>query len=196
MQAGAADRKLIGSSPLRGAVLALLVTEEGQQLGGYRLGTLIERRLGPGWRVTRQSVYGTLERLEEDGLISCTFAAGSSGGEGQRLYSATERAHRAVDLWMDAPVVREPVRVELQAKIAVSRPQDATRLLRALDGYEQECFALLGKTQEAEVPMGSWTGVAMNLTRAAVDESVQADLRWIALARRWIEEFLARQSGV
>jgi DNA-binding PadR family transcriptional regulator len=194
-QAGASERKLVGGSPLRGALLTLLVSEGGQPLGGYRLGTLIERRLGPGWRVTRQSVYGTLERLEEDGLVSCTFADGARSGEGQRLYSATERAYDAVELWMEAPVVKEPMRVELQAKIAVSRPQDAPRLLRALDGYERECFELLSRTQAAEVPMGSWTGVAMNLTRMAVDESVQADLRWITLARRWIEEFIARQGA-
>jgi hypothetical protein len=43
--------------------------------------------------------------------------------------------------------------------------------------------------------MGSWVGLAMNLTRVAVDESLQADLRWIALARRWIEEFLAERSA-
>jgi hypothetical protein len=43
--------------------------------------------------------------------------------------------------------------------------------------------------------MGSWAGLAMNLTRMAVDESLQAELRWIALARRWIGEFVAEQSG-
>jgi DNA-binding PadR family transcriptional regulator len=190
-QAAAPNRKPIGGSPLRGAVLTLLVSEGDQPLGGYRVGTLIERRLGPGWRVTRQSVYGILARLEEDGLVSS--ARGRGGGDGQRLYAATELAYGAVDQWMDTPVAKEPMRVELLAKIAVSRPQDAARLLRALDHYERECFELLGKTQATEVPMGSWAGLAMNLTRAAVDESVQADLRWITLARRWIEEFAAGQ---
>jgi DNA-binding PadR family transcriptional regulator len=173
----------------------MLVSEGEQPLGGYRLGTMIERRLGPGWRVTRQSVYGILERLAEDGLISYTFSEGGRGSEGQRLYSATELAHRAVDLWMDSPVAKEPMRAELQAKIAVSRPQDAPRLLRALDGYERECLELVPTTAENEVSRSSWTAVTRNLTRAAFDESVQADLRWIALARQWIEEFLANRDG-
>jgi hypothetical protein len=96
---------------------------------------------------------------------------------------------------MESTATREPVRVELQARIALSRARDAPNLLRALDTYEQDCFEMLRKSTEAEVPLGSWVGLAMNLTRAAVDESLQADLRWIALARRWIEEFVADRAA-
>jgi hypothetical protein len=73
----------------------------------------------------------------------------------------------------------------------MSRAQDAPQLLDALDAYERECFELLRQTNEAEVPMGSWAGLALNLTRMAVDESLQAELRWIATARAWIKDFLA-----
>jgi hypothetical protein len=92
---------------------------------------------------------------------------------------------------MESPISRSSVRVEVQARLAMSHAEDAPRLLRALDGYERQCFELLGPSDEAEVPMGSWVGLAMNLARRAVDESLQAELRWIATARRWIEEFLA-----
>jgi DNA-binding PadR family transcriptional regulator len=184
------DRRYTSGSPLRGALLALLVSED-EPLSGYRLATLVERRLGPAWRVTRQSVYGALERLSEDGLVSVASKVAFHGaGEGQRVYSATDRAHAALEAWMESPATREPVRVELQARIALSRANDAPHLLRALDAYERDCFEMLRKSSEAEVQMGSWVGLAMNLTRLAVDESLQADLRWIALARRWIEEFL------
>jgi DNA-binding PadR family transcriptional regulator len=194
MAAGASERRQASVSPLRGALLALLVSEREQPLGGYRLGTLIERRLGPAWRVTRQSVYGTLERLEEEGLIYSTTKSDSRRqGDGQRVYSATSSAEEAVAAWMQAPVSRAPMRVELQAKLALSSPQHAPQLLRALDGYERECFDLLSRTQAAEVPAGSWTGLAVNLTHMAVDESLQAELRWIAKARRSIEEFVTGQ---
>jgi DNA-binding PadR family transcriptional regulator len=196
MPAEMPEKKQVSGSPLRGALLALLVSEGEQPLGGYRLGTLVERRLGPAWRVTRQSVYGTLDRLEEDGLVSSSVREATGRvGEGQRVYSATERAEAAVAAWMETPVGKEPMRAELQAKIAMSSVRHAPQLLRALDGYERDCFAMLRKTQEAEVPMGSWAGLAMNLTRAAVDESLQAELRWIAMARRWIAEYVAGQSG-
>ena len=195
MPQGTSDRRQTTGSPLRGALLALLVSE-GEPLSGYRLATLVERRLGPAWRVTRQSVYGALERLLEDGLVTSAAKAGFQGaGEGQRVYSATNLAPHALETWMASTATREPLRVELQARIALSRARDAPNLLRALDAYEQDCFEMLRKSSEAEVPLGSWVGLAMNLTRAAVDESLQADLRWIALARRWIEEFVADRAA-
>jgi len=187
-----AGREQLSGSPLQGALLALLLGEQEQQLHGYMLTTLVERRLGPAWGVTRQSVYGALNRLEEEGLVSSTWKTAAVGrGHGQRVYTATERAETALSEWMRSPVSKEPVRVELQAKIAMSRAKDAPQLLLALDAYERECFEMLRQTNEAEVPMGSWAGLAMNLTRVGVDESIQAELRWIATARRWIDEFLA-----
>jgi hypothetical protein len=110
------------------------------------------------------------------------------------VYAATDRAETALSEWMRSPVSKEPVRVELQAKIAMSRAGDAPQLLSALEAYERECFDMLRQTNEAEVPMGSWTGLAMNLTRVGVDESIQAELRWVTLARRWIEDFLAEHA--
>jgi DNA-binding PadR family transcriptional regulator len=190
------DRRQLSGSPLRGALLALLSSEQEQPLHGYMLTTLVERRLGPAWGVTRQSVYAALNRLEEEGLVRSTqrtAVAARGRGHGQRVYAATDRAEGALSRWMGRPVSKAPVRVELQARIAMSRASDAPQLLRALDDYERECFEMLRQTSEAEVPMGSWAGLAMNLARVGVDEGIRAELRWVAIARRWIEEFLAEQ---
>jgi DNA-binding PadR family transcriptional regulator len=195
MSAGVQEKRAAVESPLRGALLALLVSEGEIPHGGYRLGTLLERRLPSAWRVTRPSVYLTLERLEADGLACSMSRSGATSDRRQRLYSATERTAAALAAWMESPVVRGPVRVEIQARIAVSSPQHAPMLLRALDAYERECFAMLKETEDAEVPMGSWTGLTMNLTRLAVDGTLQAELSWIAVARRWIENFTAEQTN-
>ncbi|MGO9322243.1 MAG: PadR family transcriptional regulator [Solirubrobacteraceae bacterium] len=196
MPARTAAREQLSGSPLQGVLLALLLGEHEQPLHGYMLTTLVERRLGPAWGVTRQSVYGALNRLEEGGLVSSEWKTATIGGSGhrQRVYAATDRAETALAEWIHSPASKEPVRVELQAKIAMSRARDAPELLRALDAYERECFEMLRQTSEAEVPMGSWTGLAMNLTRVAVDESIQAELRWVTIARRWIDEFLAEHA--
>ncbi len=196
MPARTAGREQLSGSPLQGVLLALLLGEHEQPLHGYMLTTLVERRLGPAWGVTRQSVYGALNRLEEEGLVSSEWKAAAIRGNGhrQRVYAATDRAEAALSEWIRSPASKEPVRVELQAKIAMSRARDAPELLRALDAYERECFEMLRQTSEAEVPMGSWTGLAMNLTRVAVDESIQAELRWVTTARRWIDEFLAEHA--
>jgi DNA-binding PadR family transcriptional regulator len=187
------SQEQLSGSPLQGVLLALLLGEQEQALHGYMLTTLVERRLGPAWGVTRQSVYGALNRLEEDGLVSSAWktATARGSGHGQRVYAATDRAEAALSEWMRSPVSKEPVRVELQAKIALSRAHDAPQLLSALDTYERECFDMLRQTNEAEVAMGSWSGLAMNLARMAADESLQAELRWIGISRRWIEDFLA-----
>ncbi len=193
MSGRSAGKERLSGSPLQGVLLALLLGEQEQSLHGYMLTTLVERRLGPAWGVTRQSVYAALNRLEQEGLVSSAWKTASvrGRGHGQRVYAATERAEGALSSWMRSPASKEPVRVELQAKIAMSRAQDAPQLLQALDAYEHECFEMLRQTNAAEVPMGSWAGLALNLTRMAVDESLQADLRWIATARAWICEFLA-----
>jgi DNA-binding PadR family transcriptional regulator len=187
-----ARREQLSGSPLQGVLLALLLGEQEQPLHGYMLTTLVQRRLGPAWGVTRQSIYGALGRLEEEGLVSSSWRhTTDGGGHRQRVYVASDRAESALSDWIRSPASKEPVRVELQAKIAMSRARDAPELLRALDAYERECFQMLRQTNEAEVAMGSWSGLAMNLTRMAVDESIQAELRWVTLARRWIEDFLA-----
>jgi DNA-binding PadR family transcriptional regulator len=181
-------------SPLRGAVLAMIV--QAPPMHGYMLARQIELRLGPAWGVTRQSVYSVLTGLESEGLVASTQRRrpegdGTGGARGQRVYVPTELAEEALAAWMRSSGPKKPVRVELQAKLAVSRPQDAPLLLDALDAYEGACFAMLRDTHAAEVPMSAWTGVMANLARSAVDESIQAELRWIATARRWIKDFLA-----
>jgi DNA-binding PadR family transcriptional regulator len=191
-----AHRGSAGASPLRGVLLALLLDEQERELSGYRLTTLLVRRLGPAWEVHRQSVYRALRQLEDEELVSSTERAGTVGGgtpHGQRVFRATARAEAARTAWIEAAASKEPVRDELHAKIAVSRAQDAPSLLRALDAYERSCFAMLRQSGEAEVPMGSWASLSMNLARAAVDESIQADLRWVGKARAWIQEYLAEK---
>jgi DNA-binding PadR family transcriptional regulator len=191
------DEEQLSASPLRGVLLTLLLSEQEQPLHGYMLTTLVERRLGPAWGVTRQSVYRALGRLERDGLVSSALktAAVRGQGHGQKVYSATGRAEAARAAWIESPISRAPVRMELHARIAMSRVEDAPQLRQVLDAYERECFEMLRESTEAEVPMGSWAGLALNLTRMAVDESLQAELRWIAKARGWIEEFLTETSS-
>jgi len=195
MAQAATGKEQLSGSPLQGVLLALLVGEE-QPLHGYMLATLAERRLGPAWDITRQSVYGALHRLEVDELVYGWWrTAGNRRGRGRKVYSATDQAEAALTAWMERPLSREPLRIELQARLAMSRPRDAPQLLRALDWYERDCFQALADAQEAEVPMSSWAGVTLNLTRKATDERLQADLRWSAIARRSIEDFVAEISG-
>jgi DNA-binding PadR family transcriptional regulator len=183
----------VSGSALQGVLLALLLGEQ-EPLHGYKLTTLVTRRLGPAWGVTRQSVYKALKALEQEKLVCSTLKATpvrGGRGRGRKVYFAAGGAEQARAAWMESPLSRQPWRVELHARMAVSRIEDAPQLLQKLDAYERDCFAMLRESGEAGVPMGSWAGLALNLRRMAVDAGLQAELEWIATARRWIREFLA-----
>lgn len=187
MKAGAVDRSWMRGSPLKGVLLGL-VAELEQPAHAYVLATMMARRLGPAWQVDRKRVYHMLEQLENAKLIESSQRHTKRGI--LDVYSPTEHTEAALVTWMETQASKSPVREELQAKIAVSRAEDVPRLLRALDSYERECFEMLQATNESEVPVRSWSGMAMSLARVAADEHLQAELRWVMMARQAIEDFV------
>ena len=56
-----------GSSPLKGALLGLVLQRPGH---GYDLAQRLDRRLGPAWQITAKDLYRMLEQLERAGLVS------------------------------------------------------------------------------------------------------------------------------
>lgn len=181
-----------GSSPLKGALLGLVLQHPGH---GYDLANRLNRRLGPAWQIEAKGLYPMLQQLERAGLV-LSKAVDHDGPTGRRVvYHPTERAQDALTEWMAASATTEPVRVELQAKLAVARGEDMPCLLAALDCYERECHALLNASSE-ELPLPrSWTALAMTLTRAAALTRLQGELDWVVLARRAIAEFAAARTA-
>lgn len=177
------------STALRGAVLGLLVGRE-EPIHGYKLGTLLERHLGPAWQLNAKNIYALLDGLERDGLVASEPRRDQRG----KAYRATEQAESALDEWMQGNIEASPRRAELQARFAVSREQDIPELQRALREYERHCFQLLTKTStDGEVPVVSWRAVSLNLTRQAELLHLRAELDWIEEARRWISDW--QQNG-
>jgi DNA-binding PadR family transcriptional regulator len=176
-------------SPLKGVLLGL-VAELEQPTHAYVLASMLARRLGPAWQVDRKSVYQMLSQLRSANLIASEPSPTKRGV--LDVYFPTEHTEAALVLWMETNASKSPVREELQAKVAVSRPKDVPSLLRALDGYERECFEMLNATTEAEVGTASWSGLGMALARIAADEHLQAELRWVMTARQAIQEFVAQ----
>jgi DNA-binding PadR family transcriptional regulator len=175
-----------GSSPLKGALLGLLVQEPGHC---YSLGNRLERRLGPAWKIDRRSLYRKLVGLENAGLASSDRR--TDGDRNRIVYTATATATEALAEWMDTETPLEPRRVALQAKIVVARPEDVPRLLRALDSYERECFAMLGAYEDDSPQLGSLFGIGLFLARESALVHLRAELVWTDTARRAIERFMA-----
>jgi DNA-binding PadR family transcriptional regulator len=173
-----------GGSALRGPLLSVLLRQR-RPIGAYKLATLLMQRL-PAWQITPSAVANLLKRLVAEGFVRTV--PGPSN-----LYIANENAARALEEWLRRPLARHAIREELHARIASTDAQHAPLLLEALDAYEQECYELLSATPTREGARGSWTSLTINLTRAATDEALHANIRWSKTARRWIEEWLADQ---
>lgn len=175
------------SASLRGALLGLLLERPGHS---YELANRLLVRLGETWRINPNDVYRLLKQLEDGGLASANEEPKRGNQRGTHsVYYPTELTAEALTRWMETLLPRGPVRVGLQAKLAVAREEDAPRLLVALRQYEQECLELL-KLTPAAPPNGrrSWKALFMDCTREAVDGQLRQEIAWSQRTRRRIKE--------
>jgi DNA-binding PadR family transcriptional regulator len=179
-----------GSSPLKGAILGLVMERPGH---GYDLGGRLGARLGPTWEIDPKRLYRMLDQLERAGLIAGTIEQDPDHSRQHRtVYHATELAPEALAIWLETLAPREPTRVEIQAKVASARAQDGPRLLLALRQYERECLELLRETSEHQVPVHSWLGLVMDIVRDASDVHLRGEVEWARRTRKRIEEYGGR----
>jgi DNA-binding PadR family transcriptional regulator len=183
----AADRAWMrGSSPLKGAILGLVLERPGH---GYDLGARLGARLGPTWAIDPKRLYRMLDQLERAGLIAGTVERDPENPRQHRtVYRATDLAPEALRLWLETLAPREPTRAEIQAKVAAAREQDAPQLLLALRCYETECLELLRRGAGPPLPVRSWMGLVMEIVRDASDAQLRGEVEWAKRARRRIEE--------
>jgi DNA-binding PadR family transcriptional regulator len=173
---------------LRTAIVAAIVEQPGH---GYDLTNRLNRRLGPVLQADHRRVYEVLEHLEQEGLaISEEVQVAAAPHRRRRVFSATPLAHAMHEAWL---LEREPVplvRADIYALIAFSGPEQAPQLLSKLEDYEMDCMQMQEGIEQAEVQQASWRSRMLNMTRVAVIEQLQAEIRWIARLRREIQEYL------
>lgn len=180
-----------GSSPLKGAILSLVIERPGH---GYDLGSRLSARLGPAWAIDPKRLYRMLDQLESAGLVRATVETDPENPRQHRtVYFATARAPRALTQWMETLAPREPTRVEIQAKIAAAREEDAPRLLVALREYERDCLRLLA-LNAAGASVRSWLGLVMDIVRDAGDAQLRAELEWATRARQRVGEHVGHSA--
>lgn len=178
-----------GSTPLRGALLGLLLEHPGH--GGELVSRLVAR-LGETWRIDPTGVYRLLEQLEREGLVQgMEEPRRGQGSRTHMVYHPTADTAQALSVWMETLLPREPVRLGLQAKLAVAREEDVPRLLVALRQYERECVELAQLVAPSAGAPGSWAVLCLACTRDSVHGMLQADIDWAGRTRRRIEEYAA-----
>ncbi len=175
------------STPLRGALLGLLLERPGH---GGDLAHRLVTRLGETWRIDANDVYRLLEQLEKEGLAASREERRRESERRSRLvYHPTERTSEALTVWMETLLPREPVRLGLQAKLAVARPEDAARLQVALKEYQRECLALAQLVCPSDGEARSWAALCMDCTRDGVYRMLQAEIDWANSTRQRIDEY-------
>lgn len=181
------------SASVRGALLGLVLERPGQ---GGDLANRLRIRLGETWKLDPNDVYRLLEGLEQEGLVqSVAEPHPQSGRRPTVTFHPTEETARALTLWMETLLPREPVRLALQAKLAVARPQDAERMMDALAEYEESCL-MLAQLVAPSFAEGhrSWTALCLECTRDAAYSQLEAEVKWAQRTRERIAEQTARTS--
>ncbi len=181
------------SGALRGALLGLLLECPGH---GADLANRLVARLGETWRIDVNDVYRLLEQLEKRGLaVSRNQQVEGRRQRTQLVYHPTWATSEALTLWMETQQPHEPVRLGWQAKLSVARPQDAPRLLRALQAHERECLRLATSVAQTRGQGRTWEAVCLDCSREAVLVQLHAEIEWAANTRRRIKEANA-QPGI
>lgn len=184
--------------PVKHALLALLAKRD---LTGYELKLRFERVLGEFWQLNSGQVYSTLERMRREGFVArrnphvapaaATRSApqphdGDDALAARAAYSLRPRGRVVLEEWMAAPVARlRPVRDPLFVKLAFSRPEHMTTLLRTFT-QEARRYGEATETLRALVarePM-SHGGRVRWLVAEAARLAYQAQLDWITCVQR------------
>lgn len=181
---------LARQSPLRGAMLTLLVQRPAH---GYELWVRLDRMLGPGWNVQRQSLYPMLRSMHGEGLIAPVSPLHDESGRvesGKIVFAATERAEPVVDAWMSTLVSLEEGPLQLEARMVVARVKDLPHLLVALDRYERKLFAKRAEWDERVSAPRSLRAAMMGLVRDASLQRIGGELLWVDKSRRAIRALM------
>jgi DNA-binding PadR family transcriptional regulator len=175
------------SSPLRGALLGLLLERPGH---GGDLASRLTRRLGESWQIDPTDVYRLLGGLEQEGLVRTCEDPNATSARGRVVYHPTEQTAAAVTLWLETLLPQEPMRSALHAKLAAARNEADARLLqRALKVHEQECLQMTQLLPPMTGSARSWKDLFLTCLRSGVSARLQAEIDWSRQTRMRLAEF-------
>lgn len=178
---------------LRGATLGLIIERGGH---GYELTHRLNRRLGPTWQIDAKQVYPILDEFVKAGLATSTKESNPTRPRQTRtVYHATDQAPAAFIRWMQSPVEKEPLRPDIDARLASGKVGAISDLVRVLDEYEAEILRLIEANDEDEPPVRSWDTLVLAVVRDHTDAHLQAEYRWLVETRRRLGEYAEQQRG-
>lgn len=185
---------LVGRSPLRAVVLAVVLEQPGSH--GYQIASYLRWRVGPSWRICAKHIYPVLDTLEEQGLVwseDTPEKARSNRRQSEKdrkVYHPTEAAAQERAEWIGAPISLGLIRPDIHARLIFSHPDEAPLLLELLDECEQELIEALEANARAKAAAVSWQGRMISQTRAALGRQFDAEKESISEIRADIEKHI------
>lgn len=129
--------------------------------------------IGDTWRLSRQLVYRSLERLETYGLAESRRTEPGDAAPPRTIVGATRQGRRELATWLDTPVwhVRD-ARAQLLLKLVLAQQlgHDRSTLVRAQREAFADLFANLDERPPATDVVALWRHHSVRAVRAFLDE--------------------------
>lgn len=186
-------------SPTHWMVLALVIQRPSW---GYEINLRFQGRFGEFCSVNPSKVYDSLNKLDQLGFIevlSSPQERRQKGQEGMRRYfRATATGARAYKRWALEMLKEDAQRAELLGKIATVGVLGLQAIRDVVDLFEQDCLA---RAQQLALPEGIDSGEPEAEVAALTDMlvleqqrlAIEAELAWVAFARRQVDACQRRQ---
>jgi DNA-binding PadR family transcriptional regulator len=172
---------------VRYAILGLLAQKTRH---GYELRAAFEAVVGEyaNWDLKAAQVYTTLERLEEAGLVERTSDLGEGDEPDRRIYAVTQSGREALKIWYASGVTPEHQRDEFFVKLMVglasgeADPHEVIHTQQAHLNQELQRATMLRDGYDQK------SALAQILLLEKTIMHLEADLRWLEMAERRLDE--------
>lgn len=160
---------------------------------GYQLRAEFDRRTGSTWPLNAGQIYGTLERLERDGLVQ----KGDVDSEGHTFWEITDAGSAEVAAWLSSPVERgQGTRDELAIKLAVAATLPGVDVAEVIQTQRRASLAQLQSLQRAKFSGDNVDGpeeLAWSLVADSMIFAAEAEVRWLDHTEQRLASHPARE---
>ena len=163
---------------------------------GYQLRSEFERRTGSSSSLNVGQIYGTLERLERDGLV----LRGTADADGHIYWQITDAGRGEARAWLASPVERNPgTRDELAIKLALAATLPGVDAFEIISTQRQTSAARLETLRRAVVEGSGFEGpedLAWKIITDATIFAAEAEVRWLDHVEERLTRHPAREMGL
>ncbi len=168
---------------------------------GYEIGSRYDRRFGSFWPTGKSSIYGSLDRLEQAGLVKPLPLKPVPTGSPRRTrisYRPTSDAIPTHKRWLSSPIAEERWHHELLARIGTAHLHGVAAVLDLLDTYAHHTERHKQRIEQlmAERSAGgqqSLQALSAILVLREQYGAAAAHIDWVRRARDEIKDFTAER---